>query len=209
MNRLLKNVIDHGTGYSARLNNKILAGKTGTSENWQNLTFVGLTRDFVSGVTIGYREYNDYLQLPTSLHACDIWKSIIGNYADTMFADTPADFDPCPTVIEAPMCTSTGCIAGQYCPKGITGYWKSSNAPTCDGAHYVAPDPGQATTGSGETPDPGNGGGGEITPDPGNGGGGEVTPDPGNGGGVTPDPGNGGGGGEVTPDPGNGGASEW
>ena len=212
MNRLLKNVIEHGTGTGARINNKVLVGKTGTSENWQNLTFVGLTRDFVSGVTIGYREYNDYLQLPTSLHSANIWKAIIGEYADTMFPDTPADFEPCPTVIEAPMCTSTGCIAGQYCPKGITGYWKSSNAPTCDGAHYVAPDPSQGGgAAGGETPsDPnagngGEGGGGDTPADPG------TWVDPGNGGGgggdVPVDPGNGGGGGDVPADP--GGATEW
>lgn len=205
MNRLLKNVVDQGTAASVHLNNKVLVGKTGTSEDWQNLTFVGLTYDFVSGVTIGYREYNDYLKLPPSLHACDVWNAIIGNYADTMFMDTPMDFERCQTVIDAPMCTSTGCIAGQYCPKGITGYWKSSNAPTCDGAHYVASDPNTVDPNAGaEIPeDPNQGGGGDVPLDPNQGGGGDVPVDPNQGGWVDP---NQGGGGDI-PDP--GGVTEW
>ena len=203
MNRMLKNVVDQGTAASVHFNNKVLVGKTGTSENWQNLTFVGLTSDFVSGVTIGYREYSDYLQLPTSLHACDVWNSIIGNYADTMFMDTPMDFERCTTVIDAPMCTSTGNIAGANCPRGITGYWKSSNCPTCDGAHYVAPDPNAVDPNAGgDTPDDPNAGvdpNGGVDP---NAGGGVDVPDP-NAGWV--DPGQGGGG--DAPDP--GGVSEW
>lgn len=136
MNRLMKNVIDNGTGTTARLGYKVLVGKTGTTENWSDSAFVGLTRDFVSGITIGYEQYRDDLSLPQSLHACTIWKNIIGNYADTMFMDTPVDFDPCETVISEATCSVTGMRAGAYCPKGITGYWKSTNAPICTGNHY-------------------------------------------------------------------------
>ncbi|MCR5075285.1 MAG: transglycosylase domain-containing protein [Ruminococcus sp.] len=158
MNRLLKNVIDHGTGYNARLNNKVLVGKTGTTDNWYDLTFVGLTRDFASGITIGYREYNDNLKLPTSLHSADIWKNIIGEYADTHFADTPADFERVDSVIDGPMCTATGCIAGPNCPKGVTGYWKSTNAPTCPG-HGSAPSSNEdPTEGGGDGNGDNNGG---------------------------------------------------
>lgn len=135
MNRLLRNVVQNGTGYSAKCYNKVVCGKTGTTDNWYDLTFVGLTRDFVSGITIGYKFYNDALSLPINLHSADIWKNIIGDYVETMFNDTPPDFEPDPNVIEAPMCTATGMIAGPYCPKGITGFWKSTNAPYCDGSH--------------------------------------------------------------------------
>ena len=158
MNRLLKNVIDHGTGYNARLNNKVLVGKTGTTDNWYDLTFVGLTRDFASGITIGYREYNDNLKLPTSLHSADIWKNIIGEYADTHFADTPADFDRVDSVIDGPMCTATGCIAGPNCPKGVTGYWKSTNAPPCPG-HGSAPSSNEDSTEGGGNGNGDNNGG--------------------------------------------------
>ena len=151
MNRLLKNVVENGTGTGAKLSNKVLCGKTGTNENWWDLTFVGLTRDFISGVTIGYKSYSESLQLPTSLHASEVWKAAIGEYADTMFSDTPSDFEPVKSVIEAPMCSATGKIAGPNCPKGITGYWKSTNAPKCDGSHAGTSSGSEETTsGNGE-----------------------------------------------------------
>lgn len=139
MNRLLKNVVENGTGTLAKLDNKVLCGKTGTTDNWYDLTFVGLTRDFVSGITIGYKAYNESLSLPTSLKSAKVWKNIIGDYADSV--PTAADFDPVESVIESPMCTVSGMIAGPNCPKGVTGYWKSTNAPTCSGSHYVEPEP--------------------------------------------------------------------
>lgn len=136
MNRLLKNVVENGTGTTARLGTKVVSGKTGTTEDWSDSAFVGLTRDFASGITIGYEQYRKDLSLPSSLHACSIWKNIIGDYAQTMYADTPADFDPCETVIAEATCSQTGMRAGAYCPRGITGYWKSTNAPICTGNHY-------------------------------------------------------------------------
>lgn len=193
MNRLIKNVVENGTGTAARLSNKVVVGKTGTTENWNDLAFVGMTRDFASGVTIGYQGYSDELMLPSSLKSAQVWYNIIGEYANTMYPDTGYDFDKVDTVIESPMCATTGMVAGEYCPRGPVGYWKSTFAPRCDGNHYVAPEPG-SDTGTGTDP---NGGG---TADPGTGGG---AVDPGTGGG-TEDPVTGGG----TYDPGTGGGSE-
>ncbi len=138
MNRLLKNVVENGTGTTARLSYKVVAGKTGTTEDWCDSAFVGLTRDFASGVTVGYEQYRSDLSLPSNFHACSTWKNIIGTYADTMYTDTPADFDPVESVISMPTCSVTGMCAGEYCPKGVTGYWKSTNSPICNGSHYGA-----------------------------------------------------------------------
>ncbi|MBQ8297466.1 MAG: transglycosylase domain-containing protein [Ruminococcus sp.] len=137
MNRLLKNVVENGTGTAAKLDNKVVCGKTGTTDNWYDLTFVGLTRDFVSGITIGYKYYNESLTLPSSLKSAQVWYNAIGEYANSI--DSAKDFDPVESVIEAPMCKTSGLIAGASCPKGVTGYWKSTNCETCRGGHYVAP----------------------------------------------------------------------
>lgn len=139
MNRLLKNVVENGTGTAAKLQNKVVCGKTGTTDNYYDYTFVGMTRDFVSGITIGYKQYNTALELPTSLKSANVWKNIIGEYADTMFSDTPSDFEADKNVTEAPMCTVSGLIAGSNCPKGITGYWKSTNNEVCSGNHVPEP----------------------------------------------------------------------
>ncbi len=135
MNRLLKNVVENGTGTAAKLSNKVVVGKTGTTDNWYDEAFVGMTRDFVAGITVGYKYNNNALCLPQNFKSAQVWQNIIGEYANTMFEDTPADFDPVESVIEAPMCAYSGNIAGAYCPKGVTGYWKSTNAPYCTGSH--------------------------------------------------------------------------
>lgn len=155
MNRLLKNVVDNGTGTAAKLQNKVVVGKTGTTENWWDLTFVGLTRDFVSGITIGYNINNENMKLPSYMHSAEIWKNIIGEYAQTEFADTEADFDSVGTVRSGPMCSVSGKRAGQGCPNGPIGYWKSTNAPQCEGGHYVKPTEGNG----GENGEGGNAGG--------------------------------------------------
>ena len=135
MNRLLKNVVENGTGTAAKLSNKVVVGKTGTTDNWYDEAFVGLTRDFVAGITVGYKYYHRDLSLPSNFKSAQVWQNIIGEYANTMFTDTPADFDPVESVFEAPMCSASGMMAGTYCSKGITGYWKSTNAPVCTGSH--------------------------------------------------------------------------
>ena len=70
--------------------------------------------------------------------------NIIGEWANTHYLDTPSDFEKVKSVIEMPMCTSTGLIAGAGCGKGAIGYWKSEvtdnySPPYCQGAHYTAP----------------------------------------------------------------------
>ncbi len=128
MNRMLQNVVTNGTGSAAALKNKHVAGKTGTAEEWKDLSFVGLTEDFVSGVWIGY---NSRYSLPSSLKSAQVWQNVIGAYADSIASD--ASYPECDDVITGNICKRTGKIAGSSCPTAGTGYWKSSNAPVCDG----------------------------------------------------------------------------
>lgn len=168
MNRLLKNVVENGTGQAARLSNKVVCGKTGTTENWYDEVFVGLTPDFISGITTGYKYKSDSLEIPSGISA-KVWMNIIGEWANTHYLDTPSDFEKVKSVIEMPMCTSTGLIAGAGCGKGAIGYWKSEvtdnySPPYCQGAHYTAP--AQTTTNAstgGDTAGGGAAAGGNAT----------------------------------------------
>jgi len=129
MNRMMKNVVSaNGTAGAARLANKEVVGKTGTTQNWDDLWFIGLTEDFVSGAWIGYVQRDTIKANPSS---AQLWYNIIGEYANSL--DTDAEYPECDTIISAPVCTNSGKIAGAGCPKGETGYWKSSNAPKCSG----------------------------------------------------------------------------
>ena len=127
MNRMMKNVVSsNGTAGAAQLGNKEVVGKTGTTQNWDDLWFIGLTEDFVSGVWIGYK---DREKLDTSISSAQMWYNVIGTYANSI--DSDASYPECETIVESPICTNTGLVAGAYCPKGETGYWKSTNAPVC------------------------------------------------------------------------------
>lgn len=130
MNKLLRQVIKSGTGTAANLSNKTVCGKTGTTTDFKDITFVGLTEDFVSGIWVGY---DTPYPLSPSLSSAKIWKNVIGGYANKL--DTGAEYPDCDTVIEARFCTSTGKIATSRCPKSSeVGYYKSSNAEYC-GTH--------------------------------------------------------------------------
>ena len=112
----------------AQLEHKHVAGKTGTTQNWNDLTFVGLTEDFVSGVWLGYAERAELED--HSIKSAQIWANVIGEYADSM--DTKAEYPSNDKVVVGKVCEKSGKIAGPNCTATTEGYWKSSNAPVCD-----------------------------------------------------------------------------
>lgn len=128
MNKLLQDVVNNGTGTAAKLENKHVAGKTGTTQDWNDLTFVGLTEDFVSGVWLGYTERSEIED--HKIKSAQLWQNIIGEYANNL--DSGAEYPKNDAVIEGKVCTKSGKIAGPNCASTVTGYWKSSNAPVCD-----------------------------------------------------------------------------
>lgn len=135
MNKMMQKVIteSYGTGRYAKLNNTVVAAKTGTSSEWKDLSFVGVTPDYVSGVWIGYDEQK---QIPTTQYQNigAIWKNIFGDIAET---EKHHDFNMPSTVVEAKYCTRTGLLAGNRCTSTEVGYYKQTNLPeTCTGNHY-------------------------------------------------------------------------
>ncbi len=128
MNKLLQDVVNNGTGQKAKLENKHVGGKTGTTQDWNDLTFVGLTEDFVSGVWLGYQKRSELED--HSIKSAEVWYNVIGEYANQL--DTGAEYPSNDNVIEGKVCARTGMIAGPNCSSTTTGYWKSSNAPVCD-----------------------------------------------------------------------------
>ena len=141
VNRLMRNVIKSGTGMDANLYNKVVVGKTGTTQDFMDECFVGLTPDFASGITVGYKS-NDLELAWDRIISAKVWRTVIGDYIINNYSDTAQDFDKVSTVIEASMCSNTGNIAGSNCPRGTVGYWKSIckenedyKPPYCSGAH--------------------------------------------------------------------------
>ncbi|MGN0594327.1 MAG: transglycosylase domain-containing protein [Hominimerdicola sp.] len=135
MNRMLQGVINHedGTGRYAKLSKTDLVGKTGTTTDWNDLTFVGCTPDYVSGIWIGYENQET---IPTNKYQNigAIWKNIFGDIANN---EEHKNFDKMPeSVVQLKYCTKTGLIASDHCYSTETGYYKQSNVPGyCSGNH--------------------------------------------------------------------------
>lgn len=60
INSVLRKVVEGGTGTRARQRDRVVAGKTGTSQNWENAWFVGYTRELATAVWMG----NPHMQDP-------------------------------------------------------------------------------------------------------------------------------------------------
>jgi penicillin-binding protein 1A len=54
MNMVLRNAVESGTGFRARLDGREVAGKTGTTSQYSDARFVGYTTDLVTSVWLGY-----------------------------------------------------------------------------------------------------------------------------------------------------------
>jgi penicillin-binding protein 1A len=54
INLVLKNAVENGTGFRARLDGREVAGKTGTTSKYSDARFVGYTTDLVTSVWLGY-----------------------------------------------------------------------------------------------------------------------------------------------------------
>lgn len=132
MNRMLKTVIEgsQATGSQAKIDGVEVCGKTGTSQEWQNLTFVGCTPEYVSGVWIGYE---DVKNIPTEKYQniAKIWKNIFGEIAA---AEEVKEFEAPESVKAVKFCTKTGKLASKSCGSTSVGYYKESNMPEyCSG----------------------------------------------------------------------------
>jgi penicillin-binding protein 1A len=134
MNKLLGQVIEgpNGTGRAAKLTNTPLIGKTGTTQDWHDLAFIGCTPEYVSGIWYGY-DIPKEVATGTYYSSSQVWKNVFGDIADT---GSGKQFPSCPTVREIYYCTKTGLLASGTCPTGPVGYYTEDNIPAyCPGNH--------------------------------------------------------------------------
>jgi len=58
---VLRGVVSYGTGTSAGINGRDIAGKTGTSNDWCDAWFIGYTPQLSTAVWVGYRDYPKFM----------------------------------------------------------------------------------------------------------------------------------------------------
>ncbi|MCD7733091.1 MAG: penicillin-binding protein [Oscillospiraceae bacterium] len=134
MNRMLESVVSssRGTARNAKLDNVELIAKTGTTQDWCDLWFIGCTPEYVTGLWIGH-DTPEEIDTDNCYGSAVMWKNIFGDIAD---AGEITTFDTCSSVVTREYCTETGLIAGSNCTSTATGYYKKTNIPaTCSGVH--------------------------------------------------------------------------
>ncbi len=91
MNWMLQLVVNGGTGIAAKLDDRQVAGKTGTSENTRDLWFIGSIPQLTTGVWFGYDD--DRATKSTSGEAAWAWKQFMLQIKDEIpvrnFPDKP------------------------------------------------------------------------------------------------------------------------
>jgi penicillin-binding protein 1A len=130
MTSMLRSVIDHGTGYDARLRGFLepAAGKTGTTDDFTDAWFVGFTPQIVAGVWVGFDRKKPLGSGMTGNRvALPIWTDIM-LAAEKLYRFT--DFPVPEGVINVEICAQSGLLALDTCPKKVTEVFRKGEEPT-------------------------------------------------------------------------------
>lgn len=93
MTDLLRGVIEHGTGWKAKVLGRPLAGKTGTTNEYNDAWFIGFSPSLVVGVWVGYDDHRSIGPKETGARAAlPIWI----DFMKETIKDTPPEDFPIP-----------------------------------------------------------------------------------------------------------------
>lgn len=129
---MMEGVVTKGTGTAAKFKNisMPIAGKTGTTQETKDLTFVGYTPYYVAGVWFGYDRYDDIVPnmmakvagkrvIANDRYHLVLWREVM----EKIHQDLPkASFGPKPSdIVEVAICLDSGLLATEECkhdPRG-------------------------------------------------------------------------------------------
>jgi len=114
---MLKGVMEPGgTGsHLKKTVGRISAGKTGTTDDFQDAWFVGFTPRISCAVWVGY-DLNQNVNSPGGVIAGPIWANFMGKAS---LAAADEDFSRPPGIIISNICLDSGLIATEACPRTI------------------------------------------------------------------------------------------
>lgn len=134
MTSMLKDVVDHGTGYEARRTYKFhrpAAGKTGTTNDFTDAWFIGFTPQICAGVWVGFD--NPAISLGErqsgAVVALPIWTIFMKTVHDTLQLPE-LDFPMPGDVIWVRICKESKKLATEFCPQSMYEVFRKDLAPT-------------------------------------------------------------------------------
>ena len=134
----MEDVINYGTGTACQLDNMTVAGKTGTTDDYNDLWFAGYTPYYTCTVWSGF-DNNEKLpdDYSREFHK-NLWKKVMTRIHEGL---ENKDFEMPSTVEKVSICADTGLLPRAGCSV-ITEYFDIGDVPTeyCD-QHFYEPEP--------------------------------------------------------------------
>ena len=133
----MEDVVNQGTGTACQLDDMTVAGKTGTTDAYNDLWFVGYTPYYTCAVWSGFDNNEKLPEDARDFHK-NLWKKVMTRIHE----DLPdKDFDMPASVEKISICEETGLLPRAGCPV-ITEYFDIGDVPTdyCDQHFYESDD---------------------------------------------------------------------
>ena len=129
----MEDVVKKGTGTACQLDNMPVAGKTGTTEAYNDLWFVGYTPYYTCAVWSGYDNNEKLPDYARSFHK-NLWKKVMTRIHEGL---PTKEFEKPASVEKLSVCEETGLLPRAGCPV-ITEYFDVGTMPTeyCDQHFY-------------------------------------------------------------------------
>ena len=129
----MEDVVKKGTGTACQLDNMAVAGKTGTTEAYNDLWFVGYTPYYTCAVWSGYDNNEKLPDYARNFHKT-LWKKVITRIHEGL---PEKDFTKPASVEKLSVCSETGLLPRAGCPV-ITEYFDVGTMPTeyCEEHYY-------------------------------------------------------------------------
>jgi penicillin-binding protein 1A len=135
---MMTSVVNEGTGTAAKFTESEmpLAGKTGTTTDSKDLTFVGYTPYYVASIWYGYDRYDSTVSNMNNLNQTThlkVWKKVMEQVNEGLEVK---DFPMPDDVVKATVCKYTGYLASSSCP-AVTDYFVKNDKVEsyCSGRH--------------------------------------------------------------------------
>lgn len=133
----MEDVVKQGTGTACQLDNMPVAGKTGTTEAYNDLWFVGYTPYYTCAVWSGYDNNEKLPDYARNFHKA-LWKKVMTRIHEGL---PSKEFEKPASVEKLSVCEETGLLPRAGCPV-ITEYFDIGTMPTeyCDQHFYDSDD---------------------------------------------------------------------